>query len=214
MKLTGDANGGRDFEFTGDASLIDQPPQLGTTTEVEVRILENDNPYGTISFSDSSYRVNEGETAVLTLVRTGGLIGGASIDYTFQPGTADNGDFSNVGGVVLFAMDQSMAEIEVSITDDSDPELQEDFSVSISLTDPSATGSQLGAITTATIIIESSDSPFGEVGFSVADAAGFVLDNPTVDEGPVFLSLRVERIDGPFGSTQVHTIEDFRPSRL
>ena len=205
VELDEDISGGRDFEVS-NPSLIDQLPSLGTSTQLEVRILENDDPYGTISFVDSVFQVTEGETAALTLIRTGGRFGTVAIQYSDQGVTATRGEdysFSSSSSEVFFAPDQASLDILVPIIDDGIPELQESFSISITLSEP-LIGAQLGSITMATVIIDASDSPFGEVGFS--DVTPIQLENPSVDEGPVVVSLTVQRTAGLFGSTDVSLV--------
>ena len=198
--LDEDVNGGRDFEFS-DPSLIDQPPSLGTSTQLEVRVQENDDPYGTISFVDNIFQVTEGETAAITLVRTGGRFGTVTIRYSDQSGSAVLGeDYSTSSTEVFLAPDQASLDILVPIIDDEIPELQESFTISISLSEPFI-GAQLGSITVATIVIDASDSPFGEVGFS--DVTPIQLENPTVDDGPAVVSLTIQRTAGLFGPTDV-----------
>ena len=202
VELMEDINGGRDFTFDRDPSLIDMPPSLGTNTRIEVRIRQNDNPFGIISLTNTIFRVSEGDTAAISLVRSGGTFGSVSVQYTIVNGQATVGqDYSLPPGsrTVVFAAGQSTANILIPIIDDSVPELQEDFTVQISLTPGSATS--LGTVTAASVIIEASDSPFGDVGFSQAGVNGVLVPNPTV--GPTSLSLPVIRSAGLNGITQV-----------
>ena len=55
-------------------------------------------------------------------------------------------------------MSQATAVIEVSAVDDDDPETDEQFVVKLQAPDNGAT---LGAVTTATVVVLSSDSPYG-----------------------------------------------------
>ena len=202
VELMEDINGGRDFTFDRDPSLIDMPPSLGTNTRIEVRIRQNDDPFGIISLTNTIFRVNEGETAAISLVRSGGTFGSVSVQYTIVNGQATVGqDYSLPPGsrTVVFAAGQSTANILIPIIDDSVPELQEDFTVQISLTTGSA--ASLGTVTAASVIIEASDSPFGDVGFSQAGVNGVLVSNPTV--GPTSVSFPVIRSAGLNGVTQV-----------
>ena len=204
VELTEDINGGRDFTFDRDPSLIDMPPSLGTNTRIEVTILQNDNPFGVISLTNTIFRVNEGETAAISLVRSEGTFGSVSVQYTIVNGQAIVGrDYNLPQGspTVVFAAGQSTANILIPIIDDSDPELQEDFTVQVSLTAGSA--ASLGTVTAASVVIEASDSPFGDVGFSQAAVNGIQVSNPTVAQGPMGVSLNVIRSAGLNGVTQV-----------
>ena len=203
VELSEDINGGRDFEFPGDPSLIDLIPTLGTNTQLDFTISANDDPFGSISLSSSLFEVTEGETAVIRLVRSGGDFGTVTVGYTTMDGTAmssgGNIDFVRAEGIVIFAPGQTSAEIMIPIIDDTVPEIQENFIVSI-LQGSTAT---LGAITTATVIIDTNDDPFGVVGFQPGDVAGITLGNPDEAVGFVTVSLTVVREGGSIGRTDI-----------
>lgn len=55
-------------------------------------------------------------------------------------------------------MPQATAVIEVSAVDDDDPETEEEFVVKLQAPDNGAT---LGAVTTATVVVQPNDSPYG-----------------------------------------------------
>ena len=199
MEFTQDINGGRDFDFAGDPATIDQYPRLGSVTEFTLTILENDDPFGVISFTSPTLIVTEGDTAVLNLERTGGTFGLVILTVTVTSGGADSSDYTDITGtLVQFFPGQSSAEISIPISQDNLPELQEEFSVSIALFS-SSSPAVLGLITSVTVIIDSSDSPHGELGFSGMLALS--RENPT--SAPSMLMLTVERIGGSIGQTQV-----------
>jgi len=204
VELAEDINGGRDFIFDRDPSLIDSLPSLGVNTRIEVRILQNDNPFGTISITNTVFRVNEGETAAISLTRSGGTFGSVSVQYNIVDGRAIGGtdyDLSLRSGTVIITAGMSAGDILIPITNDSIPELQEDFTIQISLVPGSV--ATLGAITSATVIIEASDSPFGVIGFSQTGVRGIRVTNPTTEQGPSSYTLTVERRGGLNGATQV-----------
>ena len=204
VELAEDINGGRDFTFDRDPSLIDSLPSLGTNTRMEVRILQNDNPFGTVSITNTIFRVDEGETAAIGLIRSGGTFGSVSVQYDIIDGRATGGaDYDLVfrSGTVVFATGQSTAAIMIPITDDSEPELQEDFTVQISLAVGSA--ATLGTISAASVVIEASDSPFGVIGFSQTGVNGIRVSNPTTEQGPSSFTFSVVRSGGLTGTTQV-----------
>ena len=200
VQLTQDIDGGRDFEFSGYPTAIDQYPRLGTVTRYTVTISENDNPYGTVSLGISTLIVTEGSLAVVSVGRTGGTFGLVIVTVTVTSGGAGTSDYLDITGTRLQLFeDETSVNITIPITQDDDPELQEDFSVSISLSS-SSSPAVLGAITSTTIIIDSSDSPHGEVGFR--DPLVYNEANPT--SIPNSLDLRVDRTRGNIGQTQVH----------
>ena len=200
VELTQDINGGRDFEFLGDPTTIDQYPRLGTITQYTVTISENDDPYGTVSLVTSTLIVTEGSLAVLTVQRTGGTFGLVILTVTVTSGAADaNDDYMDITGIrIQLFEDVTSEDITIPISQDEEPELQEDFTVSISLSS-SSSPAILGSITSATIIIDSSDSPHGEVGFE--DPLVYNEPNPT--STPRTLNLDVERTQGNIGQTEV-----------
>ena len=205
VELTQNINGGRDFEFLGDPATIDQYPRLGTITDYSVTIIENDDPYGVVSLTTSTLIATEGEEAVLTIERTGGDFGLVILTVTITGGEAGPSDYTDISGsrVQLF-QGQSLANITVPISDDSDPELQEEFVVSISLS-PSSSPALLGGVTSATVIIDASDSPHGELGFK--PPLTHTELNPTSVPRP--LTLQVERSGGSIGQTQVFKLRLF-----
>lgn len=204
VELTEDINGGRNFVFPGDSSLIDLPPSLGSNTELEVSILANDDPNGVFSFVSPLHQVTEGETAVISIQRTAGALEAVVINLAFEDGSATaNSDYLQpTVNQIVFAAGQASVDIQITILEDITPELFEDFSVSLSLGTPS-TGARLGNIVTTTIIIDVSDSPYGAVGFSSQGVAGIEIANPTAEQGPVPISLTVVRDLGTVGTTDV-----------
>ena len=198
VELSADINGGRDFDFAGNPETIDEQPKLGSVTQFSVTILENDDPYGVVSFTTATLMVTEGDTASLTLSRTGGNFGIVVLTVTVTSGVAQSSDYNDItGSLVTFSPGQTTAELSLSITDDTVPELQEDFSVSVSLSSISSAAS-LGSISSVTVIIDASDSPNGVLGFQTLQ---FTRENPTTS--PSTLALSVERVGGSIGQTQV-----------
>ena len=201
MEFTQDINGGRDFDFAGDPATIDQYPRLGSVTEFTLTIFENDDPFGVISFTSPSLIVTEGDTAVLNLERTGGTFGLVILTVTVNSGGADSSDYTDITDIpVQFFPGQTSEDISISITQDDQPELQEEFTVSIALFS-SSSPAVLGLITSVTVIIDSSDSPHGELGFR--EPLMLSPGNPTFADAPVTLDLTVERMNGSIGQTQV-----------
>lgn len=199
VELTRSINGGRDFDFQGDPATIDTYPRLGTITDYTVTIIENDDPYGVVSLTTSTLVVAEGEEAVLTVERTGGDFGLVILAVTLTSGEADRNDYTDISGTrIQLFQGVSSANITVPIIQDSVPELQEEFVVSFSLS-PSSSPAILGTVTSATVIIDSSDSPHGELGFE--EPLAYSEPNPT--SMPRSLTLRVERMGGSIGETQV-----------
>ncbi len=105
LSVTCPANG----EFTvGDS---------GSTAQIDL----TDTPPGTLQFSAATYSVDEGgTTAIITVTRTGGSNGGASVDYATSDGTATEGDdYTAASDTLNWADgDANSKTFTVSITDD------------------------------------------------------------------------------------------------
>jgi hypothetical protein len=191
VEVIGDS--GRNFDTDLDPSLVDQPPSLGPSVATTVVIRPSDDPYGSLSLIQSRYEAIEGDTVTIPVVRTGGSLATVSVQYGATNGGAESGsDFESVGGVLVFVPGQSMGEIIVRIIDDTTPETEENFDVSIS----NPTLAALGSITSATIFIDANDSPFGTVGFDPAALSGVSIPNPTIQTGPASVFLTVLRTPG------------------
>ena len=203
VELTQDINGGRNFDFAGDPSTIDMPPILGSVTQFTVTILENDDPYGIISFTSPTLVVTEGDSAVLSLKRTRGTFGLVLLTVTVTAGAATTSDYNDITGTqVAFTQRQVSADVVIPTRQDELPEFQEDFSVSVALASTSSPAT-LGTITSVAVIIDASDSPNGILSF---DNLEYSVGNPTVDDGPTELRLIVNRTKGIVGQTEVKMI--------
>ena len=131
--------------------------------------------------------------------RTGGDFGLVVLTVTLTSGKADVSDYTDISNTrVQLFQGESSANITVPITQDSEPELQEQFEVSVAISSSSSPAT-LGAITSVTVIIDSSDSPHGELGFE--EPLTYNEPNPT--SVPTSLNLLVERLGGSIGQTQV-----------
>ena len=194
-------NGGRDFEFIGDPTIIDQPPVIGPSSQITVTIPPSDDPFGSVTLTQDTYMTQEGDVLNILLTRTGGAIGVASVSYTTSGGTATSpADYSTASGTALFLSGETSASISITIFDDNTPEVEEFFTFTLT----SSTSATLGPVTMATVIIDASDSPSGVVGFGQADVSnGRTIANPTVDDGPQQVELTVTRTGGTMGSTEI-----------
>ena len=200
VTLINDINGGRNFDFSGDESLIDSLPLLGLILQFDATISQNDDANGIISLASSSYEITEGATVSIVVQRTAGTFGALSVHFTLTPGTAlGNGiDYISPSSPVAMAPGQSSVQISVSTVDDVTPELQEYFSLTLTSV---AGGATLGSVLTTTIIIAPNDNPNGRVRFTASDVAGRVIANPT--DAPSNVQFEVLRLDGNIGSIDV-----------
>jgi hypothetical protein len=145
---------------------------LGAYSNATVTIRDNDS-----AFSFSTNAVTAAETVgsvTLTVLRTGGLVGAATVRYATTNDTATAGsDYTLKSGVLSFAAGESNKTFTVSITDDSSVETNEAFNVVLS----TPTGeSSLGTHGTNTITIADNDSliSWQTNAVSVAEGAGTV----------------------------------------
>lgn len=178
---------------------ITMPPSLGTTTSVSITIPPSDDPFGSISISQDTFTVSEGDTLAIPLVRVGGILGVVTVNYATVGGRGvAPDDYAETAGSVVFAVGQTTAEILVPIVDDDEPELAEDFVFTLL----SVSGGALGDITSATILIAASDSPFGVVGFaSDVVSVGVSIANPI--RAPSVVTLMVSRMGGLQSGTDI-----------
>lgn len=150
-------------------------PQGGATlgAEAQSTVTINDFEAGVVELSIAAIDVDEAAgTATLTVTRTGGSSGPASVNYAFAGGTAAAGvDFNGVGGTLTWADgDAAPKNITASIVDDTLVESTETFSVTLS----GASGATLGAQSTATVSILDNDSvvEFAITAVTVNESAG------------------------------------------
>jgi|GEM_PF-2946939 len=132
---------------------------LGTPSTATVTITDDDNP-GTVQFSSATYNVSEGAgTVTITVTRTGGSNGPASVQYTTANDTAEAGtDYDAISGppntLNWTDGDAEDKNFTVTILDDGIQESSEDFTVSLS----NVVTATLGTPNTATITINDDDS--------------------------------------------------------
>ncbi|MGB8370585.1 MAG: Calx-beta domain-containing protein [Limisphaerales bacterium] len=127
-------------------------PPTNSITNATLTIV-NDNSYGAVQFSASSYLVDEnGGYATITVVRTGGTAGPVSVNYTTRDGsnTSSNVNYAATSGTLTFVTNQTAASFPVSITNDlvQDPT---SFYFNVILSNP--TNTVLGSPTNAQVNI-------------------------------------------------------------
>ena len=129
----------------------------------------------------------------MTVVRTGGGDGKASVDYATSGGTASAGDFSGAAGTLVWAPGQTGAmSLILDVVDDAT--FEGDETIELSLRE--ANGATVGAPATATItIVDDDDAARGTV--------GFVLTSHSADETQGTLQLAVTRAGGSDGPISV-----------
>jgi Calx-beta domain-containing protein len=137
----------------------------------------NDNEPGTLAMSSSSYSLAEnGGSVTVSVTRTGGSYGAASVNYSTSAGSAVSGsDYTAVSGTLNWASgDSATKTFSIPIIDNSAFEATESFSTSIS----GASGASLGSPSSATVTITDNDPPIPGT-LSLSPASYSVLEGAT-----------------------------------
>ena len=164
---------------------------LGTPQSAVITINDNDPqpPAGSLQLSGSTLSVAEdGISVPITVVRTGGVFGDVSIDYTTVDGSATvaNGDYQSAADTLTFASGVSNLSFAVTVFDDDIVEGNEVFDILLS--NPQG-GAAMGQVSRAEITIVENDFPKpGTLQFSAASTSA------TESLGDV--SIMVTRING------------------
>ena len=163
--------------------------------------MENTFATLTVNQNDDAIVVNnaavegtEGSTLSLRISRGGRANGVAAVEFTVTSISADIDDYTVLTqSPVTFADGQTSAEVVVSITDDSIPEIEEEFLMML----VSTTGdSVIRQPDTTTVIIGANDDPMGI--FSIAETSQV----SSFEEGSKY-QLTVVREGGTFGNVTV-----------
>ncbi|HKY44257.1 MAG TPA: Calx-beta domain-containing protein, partial [Pyrinomonadaceae bacterium] len=132
-----------------------------TTTTVSIFVQSG----GQLAFNTATYGVNEsGTTATITVVRTLGSAGTATVNYSTSNGTATAGaactsgvDYLPASGTLTWGNNDSTAKtFTISICNDGDNEDNE--TINLTLSNAGGTG-KLGVLTSATLTIGTDDGP-------------------------------------------------------
>ena len=157
--------------------------------------------------------VNESEgTISIDVLRTGGSVGTVTVDYLTTDGAATNpDDYTATTGTLTFVDGDTVETITVPIIDDSDEEVDEDFTVTIQ---NALGGATLGTTLATTVTISANDTPVlpGVLAFSTSEV--------TVDEDAGTVNIEVVRSGGSDGDVTVDyvtfqgtadSVDDFTP---
>src|ERR1035438_742210 len=92
---------------------------LSTPTAATLTIVETSTATGTLAFSAPSYAFNEtGTNAYLTVLRTNGVTGVVTVNYSTQDGTALAGvNYVATNGTLVFASGETSKTIVVHLID-------------------------------------------------------------------------------------------------
>ena len=159
---------------SGDMPTPTVTPLLGNLTSSILTILENDDPHGVFVIYGSGgageVYIGEPDTftfgVMLTVERSRGTFGDVSVRWNLVDGTAiENVDYAGTGMELRFADGESRTTVALTILDDNEPEIDENFMVTLSnptggaRVAPDDEGRTL-------IIIEANDAAAGVVGLA------------------------------------------------
>jgi ribosomal protein L35AE/L33A len=141
-----------------NASSVDDPTYTTTKTLTAAAA-----PTGTLQFSGATYSQGESGTATITVTRTGGSSGAASVQFSNPAGGSATGGASCTAGVdyvtpsgTLNWADGDAASKTFSVTICTDTTVESNETVNLALSN--ATGATLGSQTTATLTINDDDT--------------------------------------------------------
>jgi hypothetical protein len=190
--------------FQGDVRvkfLLTSPVNavIGNTASVTLQLQDDDSapPQGVFSFSGDNYVFNEAAlTFPVTIVRTQGSSGPASVDLVTTNGTALSGtDFVPENTTVVFADGELSKTISLVVNNDNIYRGKRSFSVSLSK--PEGGAFLANDNLTASVVLEENDP---------APSSGvlqFSSSTYTVNENESSIILTVSRMGGSFGSASV-----------
>ena len=161
-------------------------------------IIDDEFSPGSLAFSRTAYSAPEALTPlVVTINRTNGVTGAATVNWSINAGTATAGvDYSAVGGVLSFADGDSSKTISIAILDDALVEGNETFT--LTLANPTG-GTTIIGPTTVTVTIE--DDEFGPGSLDPtftfgAGADGFVKSVAVASDGKIAIGGAFLNFDG------------------
>lgn len=207
IPILDDALNEPDEAFTVTLSSPTGGASIGTPSSATITIAASDTPppppgpAGALQMSAATLNVSEsGPFAIVTVTRTSGTSGAVTAQIATGDGTAVAGvDYTTVGATVSFADGDAVNKtVSIPILNDSTPEVQKSFSVSIS--SPTG-GATLGATTATTVTIVNDDRPVAPTLNVTTDIRQLKFTWNTVPFGTTY-KLR-ENLDGVSGFTQV-----------
>ncbi|XP_054843539.1 adhesion G-protein coupled receptor V1 [Eublepharis macularius] len=169
-------------------------------TSRELIILENDDPGGVFEFAASSrgpYRIKEGESVELHIVRSRGTLIKQFLRYTVEP--REGNEFYGSTGILEFKPGEQEIKITLLTRMDGIPELDEFYLVV--LNSHGELPSKLGNATRVSITILKNDDPHGIIQF-VEDGLTVTINESK--EGDICAAVfSVIRNQGTFGNVTV-----------
>ena len=169
---------------------------LGAVRTATLTITDNDTAPGSLAFTAATASLSEtGGAITLSVARTGGAYGAASVLYATANSSALSGsDFAATSGTLTWASgDTSTKTIRVTVYNDTLAESAESFQVRLS----NASGASLGGVATSTVTINDDDSP------SPNGTLQFQAGSLSVAENGGSITVAVSRTLGSLGAVSL-----------
>ncbi|MCX8156409.1 MAG: hypothetical protein N3J91_08190 [Verrucomicrobiae bacterium] len=170
---------------------------LGAPAQATLTIRDSSQGPGFLSFAAAQYTAAENSTnAVITVIRTNGLLGEVSVDYATADGTGVAGvDYQAVSGTLTLTNGQAVGVFLVPLIERAGADLNK--TVRLSLRGPVNAG--LGAITNAVLTITESSAVAGSVNVGFAPFINGSVDAlyvQTNGENKIYIAGTFTLVDG------------------
>lgn len=148
---------------------------LGVRPNATLNIVDNDLG-GVINFSRPTYSQYEsGTNFYVTVTRSGGKASGVSVDYFTQDGSAIDGvRYNATSGTLTFAANETNKIITVGIVNDTIPDGNQAFTLSLANVNGGATIGNTN-VTTLTVVDDESSIGFSSATYATNEAAGNLI---------------------------------------
>ncbi len=165
-------------------------------------ITDNDRNAGVFDFSTPTYVTNENAiNALITVVRSGGSDGPASVDYftrnsTNTPAATLGLDYREARGFLSFESGETVKTFQVPIINDGTVENDENIELVLTnVLGARLPGGKVTSVAIATLTIIDNDYPAGRLNFALASF--------TTNENAGFATIAVSRSGGNFNAVSV-----------
>jgi len=156
------SDGGGHVAFTRTVPAVTNGAVITATATSELEGTSEFSPCamvegpGVFAFKDASVTGTEGNAVNMTVMRSKGAIGAASVSYAVTGGTATAADITGGSGTLHFADGETSKTFTVQTTEDSF--FEGDETITLALSAPT-NGTTIGSPTTAQITIQDDDPP-------------------------------------------------------
>ncbi|XP_029296357.1 LOW QUALITY PROTEIN: adhesion G-protein coupled receptor V1 [Cottoperca gobio] len=186
---------------------VDVDPQAGSIT---LKIGKFGDPNGIVQFTEDALRdrvYNESTEAEgpfnisLFITRREGVMGDITVHWQIQSDSDTAGDFLALAGSVMIPEGQRDVEIVLSLMPDTEPELEELYTVQLTAVEGGATLDANPNLTRMRIRVRANDEPHGVFSLNPEQQSIVVVGSDS--EVTRALVMNVTRLAGLFGNTSV-----------